>query len=86
MKVSIPEHKEHEAARKGLLLGLWADGDEFFGGTVEEVFAVEGNGVLTPGLAQGAEVSGLQGRPRRPGSPSRPCGRGPRLLGRPRQS
>ena len=39
MKVSIPEHKEHEAARKGLLLGLWADGDEFFGGTVEEVFA-----------------------------------------------
>lgn len=42
MRVSIPEHEELEAARKGLLLEMWADGDEFFGGAVEEVFAVEG--------------------------------------------
>ncbi len=35
MRVSIPEHEELEAARKGLLLEMWADGDEFFGGAVE---------------------------------------------------
>ena len=39
-----------------LLLELGADGDSFFGGAVAEVFAVEGDCVLAPGFAQGAEV------------------------------
>jgi len=39
-----------------LLLELGADGDSFFCGAEKEVFAVEGDCVLAPGFAQGAEV------------------------------
>ncbi len=60
MRVLIPEHDELEAARKSLLLEVWADSDEFFGGSVEEVFAVEGHCVLAPGLAEWAQVVGAQ--------------------------